>query len=151
MNRPTYERRPYRFAALALTLLLSAILSAPGATPPMGTLLEIEPAQTWVGFARVHLEIDDLRQTGEMLEGTYQIRVPLSPRQNDTGRVQLRTPESMQKLGDNKTTVTGSALSSTGEVHEVVVRVQPNGVVRIQVVTPKRTLQFKSKLASRRG
>jgi hypothetical protein len=151
MNRSTYERRPSRFATLTLVLFLSAILSAPGATPPIGTLLEIEPSQTWVGIARVHLQIDDLRQTGEMLEGTYQIRVPLSPGQNDTGRVQLRTPESIEQFGDNKATVTGSALSSTGEVHEVVVRVQPNGVVRIQVVTPKRTLQFKSRLASRRG
>jgi len=86
-----------------------------------------------------------------MLEGTYQIRVPLSPRQNDSGRVLLRAPGSIDALGDNPATVTGSALSSTGHVHEVVAHMQPNGVVRIRVITSKRTLRFKSRYASRQG
>ena len=48
-------------------------------------------------------------------------------------------------------TVTGNARSSTGKVHEVIVRMKSNGFVRIQVVTPRRTLRFKSRYASRRG
>lgn len=145
----TRRARSLRLTALMLALLFVVVPS--GATTPTGKLLQLEPAQTWVGIARVHLEIEELRQTGDMLEGTYQIRVPLSPKQNDTGRVQIHTASSFDELGKKKRTVTGSAHSSTGEVHAVVVRVQPNGVVRIQVITPKRTLQFKSRLASSRG
>ena len=151
MTRSTYDRT-FRFASLGFALILSAsVLSAARGTLPSATLLEIEPSKTWVGIARVHLEIDELRQTGEILEGTYQIRVPLSPRQNDTGRVLLRAPGSIDALGDNTATVTGSALSSTGQVHKVVVLMQPNGVVRIRVITPERTLRFKSRYASRQS
>jgi len=151
MNRSISDL-PRRFATLVFVLVLSAsLLSAAGATLPTGNLLAIEPSSTWAGFARVHLKIENLRQTGQKLEGTYQIRVPLSPKQDDTGRVLLHTSGSIEELADRAATVTGSALSSTGQVNEVIVRMKPNGVVRIQVVTPKRTLRFKSRYASRRG
>ena len=151
MTRSTTDL-PRRFATLAFVLVLSAsLLNAASATLPSANLLVIEPSSTWAGFARVHLKIENLRQTGEILEGTYQIRVPLSPKQDDTGRVLLHASGSIEELADQAATVTGSALSSTGQVHEVIVRMQPNGVVRIQVVTPKRTLRFKSRYASRRG
>lgn len=151
MIRPTLDLR-LRCVTLILVLVLSSsVLNAGGATLPTGRLLAIEPSTAWAGLARVHLKIEDLRQTGEMLEGTYQIRVPLSPRQDDTGRVLLRVSGSIEDLIDRAATVTGSAHSSTGQVNDVVVRMQPNGVVRIQVMTPKRTLKFKSRYASLRG
>ena len=151
MNRPTFDLRQ-RPTTLALILILSASLLSAGSAPLTGGgLLAIEPSTTWAGFARVHLEIQDLRQTGGVLEGTYQIRVPLSPRQDDTGRVVLRVSESIEELAGRAATVTGSAHSATGQVNDVVVQMKPNGVVRIQVTTPKRTLKFKSRYASLRG
>ncbi len=84
-----------------------------------------------------------------MLEGTYRIEVPLSPKHNDTGRIFLRAPASFDELGAAFATLTGSAVSSTGEVNEVVARTQPDGVVRIQIATPKRTLRFTSRYAER--
>jgi len=82
-----------------------------------------------------------------MLEGTYRIRVPLSPKRNDTGRVVLHASGPIDEPGNKAATVTGSALSSTGQVHEIVARMQPNGVVRIHVTTPQRKLRFKSRYA----
>jgi len=147
MDRSTHDRL-LLVATLVLVLVLSAsVPNAVGATLPAGKLLEIEPSWTWAGIARVYLEIEDLRQTGEMLEGTYRIRVPLSPRRNDTGRLVLHASGSIDEPGNNLATVTGSALSSTGQVHEVVARMQPNGVVRIHVTTPQRKLRFKSRYA----
>jgi len=151
MTRSSHDL-PRRFATLAFVLVLSAsLLNAAKATLPAGNLLAIEPASTWAGFARVHLTIENLRQTGEMLEGTYQIRVPLSPEQDDTGRVILRSSISIEELAGRAATVSGTALSSSGQVNDVVVRMKPNGVIRIQVVTPKRTLRFKSRYAPLRG
>ena len=149
MARSTHLRR-LRVATLGFVLILSAgALQVAGATLPSGELLAIEPSSTWAGVARVHLEIENLQQTGQALEGDYQIRVPLSPRKNDSGRVVLHTSASIDELGSGNATVTGSAVSSTGQVHEVEARMQPDGVIRIQVVTPKRTLRFTSRVMSR--
>ncbi len=131
---------------LALALLLAGIgRPVAGGPPTPRKLLLIEPASTRAGIARVHLEVQNLRQNGETLEGTYQIRVPLRPRENDTGQVVLHTPAPIDRLGGETTTMTGSAVSETGRTHEVVARMEPDGVVRIRIVTPKRTLNFKSR------
>ena len=133
---------------LASTLILAAgSLHVDGATRTSGNLFVIEPSSTRAGIARVHLEIEDLRQTGELLEGTYSIRVPLLPGKNDTGHIVLHAPGSLDDRGGAAAAMTGRAVSSTGQVHEVVARIQPDGVVRIQVVTPKRTLRFTSRYA----
>jgi hypothetical protein len=151
MTRSSHER-PFRFAALGFALILTvSVLNAGPAALRQETLLEIAPTKTWVGFARVHLEIEDLRQTGEILEGTYQIRVPLLPQQNDTGRLLLRAPDSIDELVNSKATVTGRAVSSSGQVNDVLVLMRPNGVIQIRVITPQRTLRFKSRYASRQG
>ena len=132
-------------------MLLALSVNAFGSPLFSGWLLKIEPSSTWVGIARVHLEIENLRQAGQRLEGTYRIRVPLSPEQNDTGRLLLHASEPLDGRGDNEATVIGSALSSTGQVHEVIAHIQPNGVVQIDVTTPARKLRFKSRYASRPG
>jgi len=130
-------------------MLSAAALNIGAATLPSEDALVIEPATTWAGIARVHLQIENLRQTGEVLEGTYQIRVPLSPTEDDSGRILLHSSASFDELGEAVATAIGSAVSSTGQVNEVVARTQPNGVIRIEVVTPKRTLRFKSRYVSR--
>lgn len=128
-------------------LLSAAALQVAAAKALAERLLMIEPASTWAGIARVHLEIEDLRQTGELLEGNYQIRIPLAPRRNDVGRIVLHSSATADQLGASLATVTGSAVSSTGQVHDVVAWMRPDGVVRIQVVTPDRILRFKSRYA----
>lgn len=136
-------------ALLGWVLVLSAAaLPWAGATPVAGRLLHIEPSSTRAGIARVHLELEGLRQNGETLEGTYQIRVPLLPWEDDTGQVVLHAPASLDHLGEGVTTMSGSAVSLTGQVNDVVARVLPGGVVRIRIDTPRRTLTFTSRLVA---
>ncbi|NIM02178.1 MAG: hypothetical protein GTN89_15640 [Acidobacteria bacterium] len=145
MPRSTRRRRLRATLSGLCVILAAASVPADEAGPATERLLTIEPSATWAGVARVHLEIEDVRQIGDVLEGTYRIRVPLSPGRNDTGRLVLHTSASLDKLGTTLATVSGDAVSSTGEVHEVDARMQPDGVVRIRVVTPWRTLRFKSR------
>lgn len=138
-------------ALIAMTTILvfgASVLDVSGAVNSARQLLKMEPASTWVGLARVHLEIDDLHREGDLLEGNYSIRVPLAPRQNDKGRIELNAPASVAELFGNESTVLGKAVSTTGQVHEIVARIRPNGTVRIDVTTPDRTLRFKSRFST---
>jgi hypothetical protein len=146
--------KPHRFRMARLSVLLvllMSVLNVSGSSLPGSAIMSIEPASTWVGLARVYLEIDDLRQDGELLEGTYKLRVPLAPKQNDAGRVELHAPGLLEDLGTQDATVIGSAVSTSGKVHDFVARMRPNGVVKIEVVTAERTLRFKSRYAASKG
>lgn len=141
------SRRQFCALALGAVLLCGAwVPDAVGASLAAGRILFVEPATTWVGIARVHLEIDELRQSGDNLEGRYTIRVPLAPSQNDTGYIRLEAPDS---LVDHEATVIGSATSTTGQIHPVVARIRPDGAVRIDVTTAERKLRFKSRFTLR--
>ena len=73
----------------ACTVLASMALSATPGDP--GSAVRIEPSDTWVGLAKVHLELSDMWLSGGELRGNYAIRVPLRPSKNDTGTIRLRS------------------------------------------------------------
>jgi hypothetical protein len=126
---------------------LLAVRTATGA-PPVGSSARIglEPAKTWVGLARVHLEVGDLRLAGEELLGEYRIRVPMRPSENDVGVIRLAEVDSIEQIQATGGMLVGDARSDYGKVHVVSCEVQPDGVVLIEVISGKRTLSFKTRL-----
>jgi len=106
----------------------------------------IESSATWVGVARVHLEIESLRWIDESLNGKFRLRVPMSPKKNDTGRIELASAKPLAEVRATGGTLVGSAYSdTTGKTHAVVCDVAADGTIHIRVTTEKRTLDFESR------
>ena len=106
----------------------------------------IDNSMTWVGIARVHLEVENLRWVGESLNGRFRLRIPLAPKRNDSGILVLASDKSLDEVRLTGGTLVGSAQSqSTGKIHSVVCDVQPDGTIHIRVTTEKRTLDFDSR------
>ena len=108
--------------------------------------VQIEPSRTWVGFARVHLEVMELRSTASALKGRYRIRVPLRPSRNDFGTLELHLTEPLDQLQQAGGQIEGSAHSDVnGKTRDVECKIRPGGRLDIQITTDERTLTFKTK------
>jgi hypothetical protein len=138
-------------AAIATALLLLAPLAtgrieADGSPPGPAVGVRLDPSKTWVGPARVHLEVGDLVLSGHELQGEYRIRVPLRPSENDVGTIRLAAMRSLEQMQEAGGTLIGDARSAYGKVHLLLCEVQPNGDVLIDVISDVRTLTFKTRL-----
>jgi hypothetical protein len=137
--------------AIACALLLAACLPAGSLAAeetPAGaaTGVRLDPSKTWVGPARVHLEVGDLQLSGHELQGEYKIRVPLRPSENDVGTIRLATLSTLEQMQADGGTLIGDARSAYGKVHLLLCDVQPDGSVLIDVISDVRTLTFKTRL-----
>ena len=79
------------------------------------------------------------------LEGAYSIRVPFLPGRNDSGRLQLRSDQTMQELSRAGGSMAGTATSISGEVREVACEIDPGGEMRIDIAIQRRTVSFKTR------
>jgi hypothetical protein len=118
----------------------------PLAPASSGTIVELAPAKTRVGIARVNLEVRDLRlESSDKIVGTYEIKIPLAPWRNDRGEISLHAPEPLEQLTTGGGTLSGSGLSEDGRIHRIVCRFEPDGFVGIHVTTPDRDLDFRTR------
>ena len=133
------RRIPIVLAAIALCF---APFGGTGAdSPETPTGFRIEPSKTWVGVARVHLEVTELQWTGGELVGRYSVRVPLIPSRNETGTIALEMHELQQAPGD---TLVGTALNERGQLHGVDCTIQAGNLIEIRITTEKRVMTFET-------
>jgi hypothetical protein len=131
------------------TLLICALLLGCAAWAQDGTDVRIESSKTWVGLARVKLDVDDLAVVGDKLAGTYQIRIPFAPLMNDRGVIELELDRPLERTIEQGGRITGASHSTDGgETRAITCDVEPGGSLRIQVDTGDRTLSFKSRITS---
>jgi hypothetical protein len=137
----------HRLLVLLLVVCVSLCFVSPEASAESRTdEIRIENSTTWVGIARVHLEVEGLRWVDESLNGTFRLRVPMSPKKNESGTIELASQNSLDDVRATGGTLVGSAYSdTTGKIHAVVCDVAPNGTVHIRVTTEKRILDFESR------
>ncbi len=136
---PGRRFRPARL--LGLCLAASVGLSAVGASTV--SWIRLKPARTRVGLASVHLLASDLAVSGTDLTGTYRIRVPLAPWEDDRGVLRLKLGAPLTSLSASGGHATGTASSEfNGKTHAVDCQLEPDGDVRIVVVTDRRRLSF---------
>lgn len=108
--------------------------------------VRVDPSKTWVGLARVHLEVTDLRSAGSELTGRYRIRVPLAPSKNDSGTIVLKLAQPLDHLQEAGGEAAGNAHSEiNGKTRSVDCRIRPGGLISIRITTDDRTLRFKTK------
>jgi len=130
--------------------IVASLTAFGGSAPQLGVL--VEPSKTWVGMARVHLEVGELWLSGNELAGAYQIRVPLLPSRSDVGTLRLQLSDSVEQLRGVGGTLVGSARSSrTHNQNDVVATVTGDGRIRIDVYMKDRVLSFKSRYATFSG
>ena len=132
----------YACALIALALLTAAPSGASSVEA-----LSLAPSKTWVGIARVHLEVDRLQMTADGLAGDYRIRVPMKPSENDTGRILLAV-DSIDQLQETGRQLLGQAHSKFGKVHDLSCRVLENGRIVVEVISDERTLSFRTRMRS---
>ena len=88
-----------RTITAVLLVCLACLAAAPLAPATGGTVVELAPAKTRVGIARVNLQVSDLRlESIDRIVGTYEIRIPMAPWRNDRGAISLHAPESLDRL-----------------------------------------------------
>jgi hypothetical protein len=133
---------------LVLTACVVPGSIARSATPSeAGIAVSIEPSNTWVGLARVHLVLSDMWLSGSELSGHYTIRVPLRPSRNDSGTIRLRSSGPLEHLRAIGGMLSGRADSDHADkTSDVACKVESDGTVRIEITTAKRTLRFTSRL-----
>jgi hypothetical protein len=144
--RPSIHRALIACALLLAVSLPAGSLAAEESTAGPATGVRLDPSKTWVGPARVHLEVGDLKLSGHELQGEYRIRVPLRPSENDVGTIRLASLSSLELLQEDGGTLIGDARSAFGKVHLLLCDVQPDGSVLIDVISDVRTLTFKTRL-----
>jgi len=129
---------------LLLSVLLAVGIAAGSPIEAPSALIRIEPSQTWVGIARVHLDVGELRLANGKLEGDYSIRVPLRPSKNDTGRIHLAAPPWEQIRPG--TALYGHANSTEdGKRRGIVCSVESDAKIVIEITTDERVLSFHSR------
>jgi len=108
--------------------------------------VRLEPAKTWVGLVRVHLEVSDLTVVDEALVGTYELRVPLAPEKDDRGTVRFALGRPLDQA-----VVEGAVLMGMGQsvidhrTHRIRCAFGDGESVRIDVDTGDRRLSFRSR------
>jgi hypothetical protein len=140
------RRIPILLAAIAFCV---APFGGTGAGSSEGPIsFRIEPTKTWVGVARVHLEVTDLQWTGGELVGRYSVRVPLIPSRNETGTIALEMHELQQLPGG---TLAGTAHNDRGQIHGVDCTIQAGNLIEIRITTEKRVMTFETRFHPRHG
>jgi len=128
---------------MLICLLLAGGLHAASAPPGV----QIAPAKTWVGIARVTLAVGELALLGDRLEGRYEIRIPFAPMMNDRGVIRFDLDRPLDETLERGGRITGNSFSTDGgKTRSVICEVQPGGAVQISVETDERTLLFKSQI-----
>jgi hypothetical protein len=112
------------------------------AAAPLAAAIRIDPAKTWVGLARVHLTVSEVRLTPMGLDASYAIRVPVWPGGDDVGTLSLRADRSMDQVQRSGGTLVGTALSQSGVVRPVTCEVARDGRLRIDIAMDDRTISF---------
>jgi hypothetical protein len=129
---------------MAVALVLGLALLYPATA--LSRALEIEPARTRVGLARVHLEIDDLQIRDSKLIGTYEIRIPLFPSKDDRGDIEIGLPSPLDQVIAAGGTLEGSGRSVLdGRTHSVTCAFSGRKKVQIVVDTGTRILEFETR------
>jgi hypothetical protein len=137
------SRRPRR---AWLGLLVAAVLACPtGLFADQHSPIRVERAKTWVGIARVLLDVTDLSLTESALTGYYEIRVPLAPYEDDHGAIRLDLVRPLPDVLARGGQLTGIVRSDFGKTHDVECTLEPDGRARIVVTTDKRVLSFKTR------
>jgi hypothetical protein len=137
---------PRIFAAVLLVCLL-CVTAAPLVPATGRTCVELAPAKTRVGIARINLDVRDLRLEGDdTIVGVYEIKIPMAPWRNDSGEISLHAPEPLEQLTADGGTLSGSGLSvEDGRIHEIVCEFEADGFVDIHVISPDRELEFRTR------
>ena len=137
--------------ALGYVCLTAAIMLASIGFAPANDLARITmlPSQTKVGMAKVTLLVSDLAFEGDVLVGTYQIKIPLAPWRNDVGELRLFPDVPFLDTLASGGVVNGNVLShENGRTHPVTCRIEADGTVNITVQTHERTLAFKTRVGA---
>ncbi len=131
-----------------LCMALFAVIALIAAAGPAGALsrgLQVKPAKTRIGIAKVILQIDELSLTDDGLVGEYEIRIPLAPFMDDRGSIRLEVDGSLQEAVLPGSLLLGSASSmEDGRVHHVACTFLKGDRVNIVVTTPSRVLDFEA-------
>jgi len=131
-------------AALTITLALAfggTLFGSPGWSG-----VRLDPARTWVGLARVYLEVSELRVENDSLVGTYRIRVPLAPNRDDRGTVRFALAQPLDQVLVEGAVLLGQGKSSLSErTHRIRCAFGEAASVRIEVDTGDRRLSFRSR------
>jgi hypothetical protein len=114
-----------------------------------GFSFKIEDSQCRVGIAAVKLSVSELSAQAGNLVASYAIEVPLSQASNDSGLIVLPITLSVDQLGTEGGTLTGTAYSNKKGAHPsaIICEVRPHDDqgIRLAIITTKRTLKFKSR------
>jgi len=138
-----------RIVVAILLVCLLCVTAAPFAPASGTTVVEMAPAKTRVGIARVNLSVRDLRlDSSDTMVGIYEIKIPMAPWRNDRGEVSLHAPVSLERLSVEGGTLNGSGLSVLdGQTHEFVCEFETDGFVKIRVTREDRDLEFRTRYA----
>ena len=117
-------------------------------TRPAGALsngLQVQPAKTRIGIAKVILKIDALNLAGDDLVGEYKIRIPLAPFMDDHGSIRFNLDRPLHEAVLPGSTILGTASSlEDGRVHPVECTFLQGERVNIAVTTNDRILRFQA-------
>jgi len=141
------ERLVFLRKALLATLTISMVLGFGGTLSGSSSWsgVRLAPAKTWVGLARVYLEVSDLRVVDDTLVGTYRIRVPLAPDRNDRGTVHFSLAQPLDRVLVEGGVLLGQGKSQLSErTHHIRCAFGEAEAVRIEVDTGDRRLSFRS-------
>lgn len=133
-----------RVTAIGIALALALGGSLVGARSWPG--VRLAPTRTWVGMARVHLEVSELKVVNNALVGTYEIRVPLAPTKDDRGTVRFELGRPLEQA-----LVDGAVLLGFGRslldhrTHRISCAFGDDDSVRIEVDSGERRLSFRSR------
>ena len=135
-----------RKRATTLVIVLALALGGSLAVARGWPGVRLEPTKTWVGVARVHLEVSELTVVDNALVGTYEIRVPLAPARDDRGTIRFELGGPLEQ-----TLVDGAVLSGLGQsvldhrTHRIRCAFGEDDSVRIDVDSGDRRLSFRSR------
>ena len=129
---------------LLIVLVLAACGALVGSTGLPG--VRLEPAKTWVGIVRVHLEVSDLKVVDQALVGTYQIHIPLAPDRDDQGTVRFELERPLDQMLVEGAVLNGLGQSTLGpRTHRIRCAFGDDESVRIEVDSGDRRLSFRSR------
>lgn len=110
---------------------------------------KIEDSKCRVGIASVKLSVSELKPKDGNLVATYAINVPLSKSSNDSGLIVLPIDVTVDELNKKGGVLRGKAYSDEDGTapNTIICEVGPseNKGIRLEIITDKRTLNFKSR------
>ena len=110
---------------------------------------KIDDSKCRVGIASVKLSVSELKPQDGKLVATYSIHVPLKTSADDTGQIVLPINVSVDELHEQGGVLIGTAYSDQkGKApNKIICEVGPHSTkgVTLEIITDKRTLNFKSR------